>query len=95
MYASIMQDVYTTGKTGQIMKQILLTAMLMIALSTLPAQAAPRDIDKEHAVAVAQQRFPGRVLSVKRKGEQFHVKILNDDGDVRIIKVDADKGRKQ
>lgn len=71
------------------MRHSLLIAILISAFITLPVQAAPQAADKQQAVDIAQQGFPGRVLSVKRKGDYFHVKILNDSGDVRIIKVKA------
>ena len=79
------------------MKQFLLITSLIFSLAStpLPAYSAPSGdgISKQRAVEIAQQRFPGRVLSVEKKGGRYHVKILSSDGDVRIIKVDADKKR--
>jgi len=69
------------------MRHILLLAILITSFITLPVRAVPQATDKQQAVDIAQQSFPGRVLSVKHKGDYFHVKILNDSGDVRIIKV--------
>jgi hypothetical protein len=69
------------------MRHFLLTALLIISCIALPVQAAALATDKQQAVDIAQQEFPGRVLSVKNKGEYFHVKILSDSGEVRIVKV--------
>ena len=79
------------------MRYILLTAILTCSAFTSPVHAVPHAMDKQQAVEIAQQDFPGRVLSVKRKDDYFHVKILSDSGDVRIIKVKAaaDGNRKQ
>ena len=72
----------------------LTTLLLAILLSfaTLTVNAQP--VSKQRAVEVAQQQFPGRVLSVKLKGNHYSVKILNDKGDVRIIKVSSNSDKR-
>ena len=79
------------------MKVRFFILVLMIILTTmLPVQAASAAStgaeNKQQAVEIAQQKFPGRVLSVKRQGDSYRVKILNSSGDVRIIKVKALNG---
>jgi len=74
-----------------------LTPLLMVLLLSLaPLTVSAQPLSKQQAVSLAQQQFPGRTLSVKLKGSKYHVKILNEKGDVRIIKVDSktDKGGK-
>lgn len=66
------------------MKYLILSLILLLSS---PVLASSQEIDKQQAVEIAQKKFPGRVLSVKQKGEHFHVKILNDSGDVRIIRI--------
>ena len=70
--------------------------VLMILMTVQPVQlasAASQGADnKQQAVEIAQQQFSGRVLSVKRQGDTYRVKILNAKGDVRIIKVKAANG---
>ena len=63
----------------------------MIFLNTL-ASAEPTDISKQEAVAIATQSHPGRVLAVKLKTNVYQIKILNDSGQVQVIKVDAASG---
>jgi uncharacterized membrane protein YkoI len=53
-------------------------------------QASP--ITANEAAARVQSRTGGRVLSVKRAGNSYRVKILNQRAQVRIYTVDADSG---
>jgi uncharacterized membrane protein YkoI len=69
-----------------------LTLALILSLNT-PVYAAANGISKQQAVNIAQQVHPGRVLAVKRKGEVYRVKTLNDKGEVRIILIDANSGK--
>jgi hypothetical protein len=71
------------------MKRLFITLLLTLTLLTPPVHAAPSANSKQQAIEIAQQQFPGRVLSVKQKNDSYHVKILNTQGDVRIIKVRA------
>lgn len=76
------------------MKQRFFITLLIMLLATVqPAQHASAASqvaeNKQQAVEIAQQQFSGRVLSVKRQGDNYRVKILNSSGDVRIIKVKA------
>ena len=71
--------------------QAITVAMLISFNSQL--HAAPDAIDKQQAVDIAQQVYPGRVLSVKLKDEAYHVKTLSDNGKVRVIIIDADNGK--
>jgi len=68
-------------------------ALLMLLFITAPAHAAPEGINKQQAVSAAQQAYPGRVLSVKRKDDVYRVKTLSDSGEVRIILIDAKNGK--
>lgn len=85
------------------MKPFYLPLLLALLFFVTPLQAKPdansaarsATISQQQAVEIAQKQFPGRVLSVKRKGESVHVKILNAAGDVRIIKVNASKANKR
>jgi hypothetical protein len=72
---------------------LVLTMMLTTVLPLQSASAASQGAEnKQQAVEIAQQQFSGRVLSVKRQGDTYRVKILNSNGDVRIIKVRALNG---
>ena len=73
---------------------ILVLIMMLTTVAPVPsASAASQGAEnKQQAVEIAQQKFSGRVLSVKRQGDSYRVKILNAVGDVRIIKVKALNG---
>lgn len=73
----------------------LLQALTLVTLLMFngPLHAAPEAIDKQQAVTIAQQTYPGRVLSVKRKDNVYQVKTLSDNGEVRVILVDAYSGK--
>ena len=75
------------------MKKVFLSLSLMFFLFlNIPASVAGEGISEQQAISIAQQAFPGRVLSVKHQGDSYHVKTLNDRGEVRIIVIDADSG---
>jgi len=68
---------------------MMLTTVQPVQVASAASQGAA---NKQQAVEIAQQQFSGRVLSVKRQGDSYRVKILNSSGDVRIIKVKALNG---
>ncbi|PTA48777.1 peptidase M4 [Shewanella morhuae] len=47
----------------------------------------------DQAVAIAQRQFQGKVLSVQSSGAGYRIKILNNDGQVFSVSVDAATGR--
>lgn len=70
-----------------------LTTLVMLLIFNASVYATPDGINKQQAVSIAQQSYPGRVLSVKQKGDEYHVKTLNDSGEVRVIIIDANSGK--
>jgi uncharacterized membrane protein YkoI len=80
------------------MKTTLFTLLQTVILAMLlvfnaPLQAASDTIDKQQAVSIAQQTYPGRVLSVKLIDDIYQVKTLSEDGEVRVILIDARSGK--
>ena len=78
------------------MKKYLLASLLTLTLtSTLLVNGAAHaeSVSKQQAVNIAQQHYPGRVLAVKLEDNVYRVKTLNDNGEVRIISVDAESGK--
>jgi len=80
------------------MKTTLFTLLQTVILAMLlvfnaPLQAASDTIDKQQAVSIAQQTYPGRVLSVKLIDDIYQVKTLSEDGEVRVILIDAKNGK--
>ena len=78
-----------------ILKNSLPGFALALTLFTAGAALAESEVNisKQQAVNIAQQYYPGRVLAVKLKGSLYQVKTLNDNGEVRIITVDAETGK--
>ncbi|MDR3371275.1 PepSY domain-containing protein [Rhodoferax sp.] len=70
-----------------------LTAALLITL-TLPAWA---DVSRDAAAAAVQKSSGGRVLAVDRIDQGgrvvWRVKVLTQQGEVKVILVDAASGR--
>jgi len=76
------------------MKTILFSLFFVLVMLLNTAAYAERSaINKQQAVAIATQNYPGRVLAVKLKAEVYQIKILSDNGKVRVVKVDASSGR--
>lgn len=75
--------------------KLILSACLLslLILVTSPAYADSSGISKQQAVSIAQKANPGRVLSVKLKGDTYKVKTLSSSGEVRIISVNANSGK--
>lgn len=73
------------------MKTVLISITFTVCL--LLHSPAWADIDKQQAVSIANQVWSGRVLAVKRKGNVYRVKKLNDKGEVRTIVIDAQDGK--
>jgi len=73
---------------------ILLLA-LCFSTPVLAAQEIPNKqaISKQQAMKIAQKNNPGRVLNIKLKKSAYHIKILNTEGEVRTILVNATSGK--
>lgn len=78
----------------------LMSPLLTVAEpSTEPKQQhqpVKRDITKQKATRLAQERFPGRVLKVQSDSrEQFKIRVMQSDGRVVNVLVDGRNGRVQ
>lgn len=72
---------------------LLLTLMLSLASATQASDQNRSEISKQQAISAAQQASPGRVLAIERNNTTYRVKMLNANGEVRIIVVDAYSGK--
>jgi len=73
-----------------------LCILLMFLLGS-PVHAArhngqPQGISKQQAMNIAQHRHPGRVLGIKQKGQAYRVRIIDDNGEVHTLLIDAQSG---
>lgn len=79
------------------MKSIVLPLFMILMLSlsctTQASEQNGKQISKQQAISAAQQASPGRVLDIKRHHNTYRVKMLNDNGEVRIIVIDASSGQ--
>jgi uncharacterized membrane protein YkoI len=60
------------------------------------ARAQDRDrrrISLEQAIASVQRETGGRVLDAKDLGDQYRIKVLTRDGEVRTVRVDSRSGQ--
>ena len=76
----------------------MLTALkttLLITLLCVSSVIYAGKISKNEAANSAQRAYSGRVLSVKLKKSFYKVKIINSNGQVRVIRVNAKSGQIQ
>ncbi|NOQ12917.1 MAG: hypothetical protein GQ583_00345 [Methyloprofundus sp.] len=67
--------------------------ILSLLVQSSHIHAAPSNISQQQAVSIAQQVQSGRVLGVKQKKNTYQVKILLDNGEVKIIPIDIQSGK--
>jgi uncharacterized membrane protein YkoI len=65
---------------------------LLLSVGTT-AYSANQEISKQQAINIANDAWPGRVLSIKRVNDVYKVKTLSENGEVRIIIIDATSGK--
>ncbi|RDH84033.1 MAG: peptidase [endosymbiont of Galathealinum brachiosum] len=76
------------------MRTLTTYILLLTLLLVTPVFAkADGNLSKQQAMSIAQQNNPGRVLAVKQSGGVYRVKILNTNGEVRVISVDVNSGK--
>ena len=74
--------------------KIFFTALILLSLLSLAANlhAASNTIDKQQAVNIATQAYPGRVIAVKHRSKTYQVKTLSESGKLHVITIDANTG---
>ena len=75
------------------MKHTLSCFFMIFLLSINHVIANTNGLSKQQAMNIAQQKNPGRVLSVKLDKGIYRVKTLSANGEVRIIRIDATNGK--
>jgi len=83
-------------------QQALLVVLCMVA--AMPGTTADRHnaasernkmenpaggISEQRAIAIAQQRFSGRVLATSRADRLYRIKILSDQGSIHTVLINA------
>ncbi|SFZ78052.1 Peptidase propeptide and YPEB domain-containing protein [Chitinimonas taiwanensis DSM 18899] len=76
------------------MKWLLLCLSCLMLLAATPAWA---DVSRDDAAAAAQRQTGGRVLSVDRSERDgrpvWRVKVVTEQGEVKVVFIDAASGR--
>jgi uncharacterized membrane protein YkoI len=72
---------------------ILYLSFTLLLMTSAAALSAQEEISKQQAMDIATKSNPGRVLSVKRSADTYKVKTLSENGEVRIIVIDARSGK--
>ena len=67
-------------------------SLFIFLLFSSVAYAKPDTISEQQAVSIAQQAYAGRVLGVKQKGNDYQVKTLMADGEVKIMLINKQTG---
>lgn len=65
------------------------------ALAVMPGLSSAKDRGngRDQAAATVREATGGRVLGVRRKGSEYHVKVLLPGGRVKVMRVDAGSGQ--
>lgn len=73
---------------------ILLTIALLISVS-LPAKGISDkpQINRQQAAALAQERYPGKIVRVQTDKQNYRIRVLQADGRVITVLVDGQSGR--
>ena len=75
-------------------KVIMLTLTFLISsLSYASTKPEKLPVSREQAVAIAQQKFPGKIVKVQSDKQQYRIRVLQSDGRVITVVVDGQSGR--
>lgn len=72
---------------------LLLLCILYTATCHAATGPKPREITKEQATQLAQQRYPGRIVKVHTENNQYRIRLLQADGRVITVVVDERSGQ--
>ncbi|MGP9802613.1 PepSY domain-containing protein [Rheinheimera sp. NSM] len=74
---------------------LLTIALLFSALSDAKVISDKPQISREQAAALAQQRYPGKIVKVQTEQQRYRIRVLQADGRVVTVLVDGQSGRVQ
>jgi uncharacterized membrane protein YkoI len=74
---------------------LLTTALLFSVLSDAKVISDKPQISREQAAALAQQRYPGKIVKVQNEQQRYRIRVLQADGRVVTVLVDGQSGRVQ
>jgi uncharacterized membrane protein YkoI len=74
---------------------LLTKALLFSVLSDAKVISDKPQISREQAAALAQQRYPGKIVKVQNEQQRYRIRVLQADGRVVTVLVDGQSGRVQ
>ena len=72
---------------------LLTTALLFSVLSDAKVISDKPQISREQAAALAQQRYPGKIVKVQSDRHNYRIRVVQPDGRVITVLVDGQSGR--
>lgn len=72
---------------------MLTAALLFSALSHAITTPDKKQFNREQAVALAQQRYPGKIIKVQTEKQHYRIRVVQPDGRVVTVLVDGQSGR--
>ncbi len=73
---------------------LLLAALFWLSIQPVSAGSiTEKQITKEQATQLAQQRFPGKIVRVQAEKRHYKVRLLQPDGRVVTVLVDSRTGQ--
>jgi len=75
--------------------RIILLIIGLLASISLQAKGTQDalQITRERAAALAQERYPGKIVRVQTEKQQYRIRVLQADGRVITVLVDGQSGR--
>ena len=75
--------------------RIILLIIGLLAIISLQAKGIQDtlQITRERAAALAQERYPGKIVRVQTEKQQYRIRVLQADGRVITVLVDGQSGR--
>jgi len=72
---------------------ILTITLLFSTSSQANVKADKLQVNREQAAALAQQRYPGKIVKVQTEKQYYRIRVLQADGRVITVLVDGQTGR--
>lgn len=72
---------------------ILTIVLLCSTLAQADDKSDKLQVSREQAAALAQQRYPGKIVKVQTQKQYYRIRVLQADGRVVTVLVDGQSGR--
>jgi uncharacterized membrane protein YkoI len=72
---------------------LLTIALLFSSMSYAEVPLNKPQISREQAAALAQKRYPGKILKVQAEKQHYRIRVVQADGRVITVLVDGQSGR--